>query len=80
MITSGVVIGRKASQKTPQTMILSPVIRQLCHQYFNVKKNVTEVVTGVKNVVKDVIDFKNSKISKIQKYQKFKNYAARSIE
>ena len=29
MRTSGDVIGRKASQKTPQTMILSPVIRQL---------------------------------------------------
>ena len=61
MRTLGDVIGRKASQKTPQMMILSPVIRQL-------KKNVTEVVTGVKNVVKDVTDFKNSKISKIQKF------------
>ena len=29
MRTLGDVIGRKTSQKTPQTMILSPVVRQL---------------------------------------------------
>ena len=72
MRTLGDVIWWKASQKTSQTMILSPVIRQLMSpvlltlRKMSLKNNKTSQASKMSS--------NTSSTSKIQKYQKFKNF------
>ena len=72
MRTLGDVIWWKASQKTSQTMILWPVIRQLMSpvlltlRKMSLKNNKTSQASKMSS--------NTSSTSKIQKYQKFKNF------
>ena len=73
MRTLGDVIGRKASQKTPQMMILSPVIRQLASPVLLTLRKMS--LKSNKTSQASKMSLNTSPASKIQKYQKFKNYA-----
>ena len=72
MRTSGDVIEVKASQKTPQTMILSPVIRQLMSQVLLTLRKMS--LKSNKTSQASKMSLNTSPTSKIQKYQKFKNF------
>ena len=69
MRTLGDVIWWKASQKTSQTMILSPVIRQLMSPVL-----LTLSKMSLKSSQASKMSSNTSSTSKIQKYQKFKNF------
>ena len=69
MRTLGDVIGRKASQKTPQMMISSPVIRQLASPVLLTLRKMS-----LKSSQASKMSLNTSPTSKIQKYQKFKNF------
>ena len=67
--TLGDVIEVKASWKTPQTMILSPVVRQLASPVLLTLRKMS-----LKSSQASKMSLNTSPTSKIQKYQKFKNF------